>query len=151
MRLALSEAYKGAKKGEGGPFGAVIVRGAKVIARAHNKVLKSKDPTQHAEMRAISMASRKLGRYDLSDCEIYSTTESCPMCFSAIHWARIKRLTFGTRIQDVWKIGFNEMPIPARKMKSLGRTPMLVEGSFLRQECLELLRYWNSLPGKKVY
>ena len=94
MRIALKEAEKGMEKGEGGPFGAVIVKDGEIISKAHNEVLKTNDPTAHAEMVAIRRASKKLGRFNLSDCDIYSTCEPCPMCFSAIHWAKIKKLYF---------------------------------------------------------
>jgi len=151
MRHAIEEAYLGAGKIDGGPFGAVIVKDAEVISSAHNTVLKDGDPVQHAEVRAISLAAVKLGNYDLSGCEIYSTTEPCPMCFSAVHWARIDKLVFGTFIEDVRKRGFNELAIPALTMKELGLSPVVVEEGFMRDECLKVLEYWDGLEEKKVY
>jgi guanine deaminase len=151
MRLAIEDAYKGIKAGHGGPFGAVIVKNGEVLGVDHNMVLINNDPTQHAEVRAITQVSPKEGTYDLSGCVIYATTEPCPMCFSAIHWARIDRLVFGTYIEDVWKLGFNEMPIPAEQMKELGKCPIEIQGGFLREECLKLLEDWNNMPDKKVY
>jgi len=109
MTMAIEEAYAGVKAGHGGPFGAVVVKDGEVLSMAHNTVLEDNDPTQHAEIRAISFAARRLGTYDLTGCSIYSTTEPCPMCFSAIHWASIDRLIFGTDIDDVRKLGFNEL------------------------------------------
>ncbi|MDD8016577.1 MAG: nucleoside deaminase, partial [Acidobacteriota bacterium] len=88
MRLALREARKNLRTLAGGPFGACIVKDGRVVATARNTVLKN-DSTAHAEVNAIRKACRKLDTFDLSGCEIYSTAEPCPMCFSAIHWARI--------------------------------------------------------------
>ena len=116
MKAAIQAAEKGMRKGEGGPFGACIVKGNKILAAAHNEVLK-KDATCHAEINAIRAASRKIKNFDLSGCEIYTTTEPCPMCFAAIHWARIKRVVYGTRIGDVAKRGFNELSISSGAMK----------------------------------
>ncbi|MBF0494494.1 MAG: nucleoside deaminase [Candidatus Omnitrophica bacterium] len=148
MQAAIDEAYRGIRKGEGGPFGAVIVKDGKIIGKCHNTVLKGNDPTKHAEMNAISAVSRKLKNYVLSGCTIYSTTEPCPMCFSAIHWARIDKLVFGTKIQDVRKLGFNELAISAKRMKTLGRSPLVVESGFMRGECIALLKEWKKLEGK---
>jgi len=108
MQLAIEEAKKGIQNKDGGPFGAVIVKDGKVISKAHNMVLKTNDPTNHAEMIAIRKACKKLGRFDLSDCEIYSSGESCPMCFSAIHWAKMKKVYYGCTRKDAEKIGFDD-------------------------------------------
>ena len=151
MLKAIEEARSGSSAGEGGPFGVVIVKDGEVLASAHNTVLKDNDPTQHAEVKAISEASRKLGNYDLSGCDIYSTTEPCPMCFGAIHWARIGRLFYGTDIEDVKKLGFNELAIPARYMKEAGDSPLEIHSGFMREECEGLLKFWENLPDKRVY
>lgn len=108
MKLALKEAELGARKGAGGPFGAVIVRKGKVVSKGRNQVPSSNDPTAHAEIVAIRKAARKLGKFDLSGCEIYSTCEPCPMCLAAIHWARIERIYFGATRKDAAKIGFDD-------------------------------------------
>ncbi len=151
MRIAITEARFGIDRGHGGPFGAVIARGNEVLAIAHNTVLRDNDPVQHAEIRAISLAAKKLGVYDLSGCEIYSTTEPCPMCFSAIHWARIDRLIYGTRIEAVRELGFNELSISAAKMREMGSSPVIIEARFMWNECKGLLEHWSTLPDKKVY
>ncbi|HNX90293.1 MAG TPA: nucleoside deaminase [Candidatus Omnitrophota bacterium] len=151
MKLAIDEAYAGINAGDGGPFGAVVTRNGEVIASAHNTVLKNNNPTQHGEMNAITLASQKLKNYDLSGCEIYSTVEPCPMCFSAIHWARIDKVIFGGNIEDVWKLGFNEMPVSDEKLKELSKSPVIIEKGFMRAECMELLAYWSNLANKKVY
>jgi guanine deaminase len=151
MRLAIKSAHEGIKKSSGGPFGAVIVRGNQRIAVAHNEVLKNRDATCHAEVNAIRLASKKLKRFDLSDCVIYSTTEPCPMCFSAIHWARIAKVIFGTSIADVQKRGFHELSIPSRKMKREGKSPVSLKAGFMKKECSKLLASWDRLEHKKTY
>ena len=150
MLLAIKEAGKNLKKMDCGPFGACIVKGDRVIAVARNTVLKS-DATCHAEMNAIRLASRKLKTFDLSGCVIYSTTEPCPMCFSAIHWARIDKIIYGTTTKDAKKIGFNELEITDSRLKSLGKSKVKLVPAFMRRECLELFRKFNELPNKKLY
>jgi len=147
MREAIKDAFVGIEDKEGGPFGAVIVKDGKIIAKAHNTVLYSRDPTAHAEVNAIREASKKLG-YDMTGCKIYSTTEPCPMCFSAIHWARIGKIIFGTKIEDVKEIGFNEMTIKNHTLKFLGNLNIEIEGDFLTMECFELLEKYKTMHGK---
>ena len=108
MKVAIEEARRGFNRDDGGPFGAIIARDGELIAKAHNEVLKTNDPTAHAEILAIRKACSLLKSYDLSDFEIYSTSEPCPMCFSAIHWSRLKKLYFGTTRDDVSVIGFDD-------------------------------------------
>ena len=151
MRLAIKSARAGIRRSAGGPFGAVIVRGNQLIAVAHNRVLEKHDATCHAEINAIRIASRKLKRFDLSDCVIYSTNEPCPMCFSAIHWARISKVIFGTSISDVQKRGFHELSIPSRKMKREGKSSVSLKIGFMKKECLALLAEWDGKEGKKIY
>jgi len=151
MEAALSEAYRGCTRGDGGPFGAVIVSKGEIVARGHNEVLKRGEPTRHAEMCAISKAARFFRSHLFLGAEIYSTTEPCVMCFAAIHWARMPRVYFGTTIRDVNALGFNELTISNRRLKGLGRSPVEIVPGFLREECRELLEYWRRLPGKKTY
>ncbi len=151
MRLAIETARAHLAALEGGPFGACLVRGDEVLAVAHNTVLKDLDPTCHAEMKAIRLAARKLQSYDLSGCEIYSTTEPCPMCFAAIHWARIDRLIYGTTISEVVRLGFNEITIDNRRMQDLGGSRVSIYHGFLADECRQLLTQWAQIPGRQVY
>ncbi len=150
MEMAIREARKNLRTLDGGPFGACIVREGAVLAVARNTVLRN-DATAHAEVNAIRKACRKLGRYDLSGSIIYSTTEPCPMCFSAVHWARIGTIVYGTNISDARGAGFHELEISNRRLKTLGRSPIAVIGDFLRPECLELFEAWGALPGKLLY
>ncbi len=150
MRLAIKEARKNIKTMEGGPFGACIVKDGRVLAVARNTVLKS-DASGHAEINAIRGASRRIKNFDLSGCAIYSTTEPCPMCFSAIHWAKIGAVIYGTGICDANKIGFNELNISSGKMKKEGSSKVKLFPGCLKKECLDLLREWGSLKNKVLY
>jgi guanine deaminase len=151
MDAALEEAYRGIRRGDGGPFGAVIVWKGEIVARAHNEVLKRSEPTRHAEMCAISKAAPRIGSHLFSGASIYSTTEPCVMCFAAIHWARIRRVYFGTSVADVNALGFNELTIGNRRLKALGRSPVEIVPGFMREECRELLDSWRRLPGRRTY
>jgi len=145
MRRALAEARGNLARPDGGPFGACIVRNGRVVAAARNTVLARRDPTCHAEVNAIRLVARKLGTHDLSGCRIFSTTEPCPMCFAAIHWAGIDEVVFGTRIADVARLGFRELTISNRTMRRLGDSEVRIVAGVLRKECLELLREWEGL------
>ena len=150
MRLAIREARINLKTLDGGPFGAVIIRDGRVLAAGRNTVLR-KDASSHAEINAIRAASESLGTYDLSSCAIFSTTEPCPMCFSAIHWARIDRLYFGTGISDSAGLGFNEMPISNKTLAGMGGSPVKIFPGFMRDECLKILSDWDRLEEKVIY
>ncbi|MCP4650526.1 MAG: nucleoside deaminase [PVC group bacterium] len=150
MKIAIKEAEENLEKPDGGPFGACIVKNDKVISVARNMVLSS-DATAHAEVNAIRLASEKLGKYNLSGCTIYSTTEPCPMCFSAIHWAKIDKVFFGTNIGDVKRLGFNELTIPVFAMKKMGKSKVKLHGNLLLVECRELLNKWKGLKKRVVY
>ncbi|XP_011078743.1 uncharacterized protein LOC105162433 isoform X2 [Sesamum indicum] len=108
LTRAVEEAYRGVECGDGGPFGAVVVRNDEVVVSCHNLVLKQTDPTAHAEVTAIREACKKLNKIELSDCEIYASCEPCPMCFGAIHLSRIKRLVYGAKAEAAIAIGFDD-------------------------------------------
>lgn len=111
LEEAIKEAKKGLENQDGGPFGAIIVKDNKIIGRGHNKVLKEHDPTSHAEINAIKEATTTLQNHDLSGCIIYTTSEPCPMCLSAIIWANIKEIYYGTNRKQVEEIGFRDSQI----------------------------------------
>lgn len=150
MKAAAREAYEGLRLKSGGPFGAVIIRKGGIIARGHNQVTSLNDPTAHAEMQAIRRASRILGRFDLSDCEIYSSCEPCPMCLAAIFWARIKKVYYGCTKKDAERIGFDDNLIYdiLRGKKAGHRLRVNVLG---RKDCLGPFRKWAKDPAKKHY
>ena len=150
MKVAIEEAFKGLNNSEGGPFGAVIVKDGEIIARAHNKVFKDNDPTAHAEMVAIRMASSKLGRFDLSDCDIYSSCEPCPMCFAAIHWAKMKKLYYGCTRKDAADIDFDDKFI-YDVIKGTASKEQVKLVQIDRDECLKPFVQWHSRENKVEY
>ena len=109
MRRAIELARQGMQRGDGGPFGAVVVRDGQIIGEGWNRVLADKDPTAHGEVTAIRDACAKLGTHDLTGSEIHTTGEPCPMCLGAIHWARISKIHFGFRIEEAAKAGFDDL------------------------------------------
>lgn len=150
MRRAIAKAKDGVAAGQT-PFGACIGRDGDVVACEHNQVWQNGDITAHAEVQAIREACRRLGTIDLSGCVIYSTCEPCPMCFSAIHWARISRIVFGARIADAQALGFSELAVPNQTLKELGPSPVEVVGDVLRDECLEVFRLWAEQADRRPY
>ncbi len=150
MRRAVREARRNLIRPDGGPFGACVVKDGRIVAAARNTVLTG-DPTAHAEVNAIRKAAKKLGTFDLSGCEIYSTTEPCPMCFGAIHWARIGRVFYGTGIRDAARAGFHELAISNARMKALGRSRIVLVPGYLRDECLPLFEAWTDRPDRLSY
>ncbi len=150
MDLARKEANRGMNNNEGGPFGAVIVREGKVIAKAHNRVIKTNDPTAHAEMIAIRKASKKLNRFDLSDCQIYATCEPCPMCLAAIHWAKMKVLYYGCTRTDAAKISFDDKFI-YDVIKEKAKKPQVAKYQIERNKCLHLFEDWQKKEDKVPY
>jgi len=150
MKLSIKEARKNIKTLSSGPFCAFIVKNGRLIAAGRNMVLK-KDATCHAEMNAIRLASRKLGTDDLSGCVMYSTTEPCPMCFTAAHWAKIKRIIYGTKTSDAKKAGFNELNISDARLASLGKSKIRLTGGVLANACKCLLKEWSNLADKVLY
>ena len=151
MQRAIDEARKNLKTLDGGPFGACIVKNGRLISAARNTVLSQHDASAHAEINALRLASKKMGSYDLSGCVIYSTTEPCPMCFCAIHWARIKEIYYGTKTADAKKIGFNELNIPDAKLASMGKIRVKLVAGVLLDECWGLFNDWYALPKKEWY
>jgi guanine deaminase len=151
MRMALEACRRGIEAGQS-PFGACIVRTeagrSRVLACTHNHVWLNRDATAHAEIMAIRDACRTVGDVHLAGADIYSTTEPCPMCFTAIHWARIRRIVFAARIEDAAQFGFNELPIGNATLKQLGRSEVELVGDFLRDEAVDLFRQWRQAGGR---
>lgn len=150
MQVAVEEAFTGMRKGDGGPFGAVIVKDGQIIAQAHNEVLKTNDPTMHAEVNAIRQATKLLGRFDLSDCEIYSSCEPCPMCFAAIHWAKMRKLHIGASRFDAAKIGFDDQYIYDVINKTADHQQVAIE-EIDCEACKEPFEEWAMKADKQQY
>ncbi len=128
MRKAIELSVENVKNG-GGPFGAVIVKGDEIVATGVNRVTAHNDPTAHAEVSAIREACRRLGTFDLSGCEIYTSCEPCPMCLGAIYWAHLDKIYYGNNKDDAADIGFDDSFIyeelalpPSKPQESHGRT-----------------------------
>lgn len=149
MELALEEARMGVESGDGGPFGAVIVCNGEAIASAHNMVLRNDDPTAHAEIQAIRKACEILNTPLIPECEIYSTCEPCPMCLSAIMWARIPTVYFGCTKEDAEKIGFIDAFIYHVLDGSNGSE--LKRISLDREGCLPLMEEWEQKQDHGTY
>ncbi len=148
MKIAYEEAITGMSANHGGPFGAVIIKDNKIIASAHNQVLKSKDPTAHAEINVIRKASKILNNFDLSDCTLYTTCQPCPMCLGAIFWSRIKVVYYGATKDDAAKGGFDdhrfyEMMAGNNNEVSLKQID--------HQENAELFQQWNKKTDAQQY
>ena len=150
MRRAISLASQNVREGLGGPFGSVVVKDGEIIGEGTNRVATSCDPTAHAEMLAIRAASAKLKNFDLSGCELYTSCEPCPMCLSAIYWARIERMFYGNSIVEADAIGFSDeflykeitLPVHERKLDAT---------RLLESEALESFRLWEQMDDTISY
>ncbi len=146
MELAKQNAEKGVERGEGGPFGAVIVdKQGNIVSNGNNQVIKNSDPTAHAEIVAIREACEKLHTYDLSDYILYISCEPCPMCLSAIIWANIKEIYYACTRKDAGEIGFRDDMI-YEYLK--GNNPDMIHLNKIdREECLELFKKYKEEGG----
>ena len=150
MKRAVALSRRGMELGHGGPFGAVVVRDDTVIGEGWNEVLRSKDPTAHAEIVAIRNASRKLATYELTGCEIYASCEPCPMCLGAIYWSRIGRVYFAVNRHDAAGIEFLDEFIYEELAKPFDKRAMPI----VHVPCdgaLDVFEAWMHLPGRVTY
>lgn len=150
MRRAIDVTRAGIDAGQS-PFGSVIARDGQVVAATHNTVWLTTDPTAHAEVNCIRAAAAALKTIALTGCTLYSTTEPCPMCLSAIHWAKIERVVFGASIADAADAGFKELFVPATELAKMGGSPLIVEIGLLREECAALFAEWKAAGKGKAY
>ena len=150
MREAIRLSIQKMRAGHGGPFGAVVVRGDKIVGRGWNQVTSTNDPTAHAEVVAIREACRRLKTFVLEGCELYTSCEPCPMCLSAIYWSRLDRLFYGNTRRDAAKIDFDddliyrEVALPIHRRK-------LVMRPLLRKEALAAFQEWREKSDKIAY
>ena len=150
MRMAIELATTNVRSGRGGPFGAVIVRGGKVIATGANQVTASNDPTAHAEVVAIRNACRELATFDLTGATIYSSCEPCPMCLTAILWARCERLYYGNMAADAADAGFDDSYFYQQLRLPAGERD-LPSAVLLRDEALASFVEWRKFEGRVDY
>jgi len=150
MRVAIRKAQDGIAIGQS-PFGSVIVQNDQVIAATHNTVWRDTDPSAHAEVNCIRAAAQVLQTIFLRGCTLYSTTEPCPMCLSAIHWAKIERVVYGAAIADAAAAGFCELYVDAKALAEMGKSPLIVESGLLRAECADLFPQWLKSGKARAY
>lgn len=147
MQIAIQEAREGISNGDGGPFGTAIVRDGVLIASGHNHVLAYNDPTCHGEVDAIRKACKRLGTFDLTGCELYTTGEPCHMCLCACMWANISKIYYGCTIADNEIIGFRD-----NKFDQIfgGRDKL---GDYMteidREACLRLFQDYSKMDATK--
>jgi len=150
MQLAIRLATENVRSGEGGPFGAVVVRDGEVVATGVNRVTSANDPTAHAEVNAIRAACQALGTFQLPGCVLYTSCEPCPMCLGAIYWVRLDSVYFGNTCHDAAEAGFDdshiydEMKVP----RSQRKVPMV---RLLADHAIESFRLWQEHQAKIAY
>ena len=150
LRMAIDASRNGMERGDGGPFGCVIVKDGRVVGSGNNRVTSTNDPTAHAEVVAIRDACKNLGDFQLAGCTIYTSCEPCPMCLGAIYWARPDRIVFAATREDAAEAGFDdqliydELPLPPDKRKF----PM---ERMMRDEAKEVFNAWIAMAGKVKY
>jgi guanine deaminase len=150
MREAIRLSIQMMRRGKGGPFGAIVVKANKIVGRGCNEVTSSNDPTAHAEIVAIRDACRRLKTFQLDECDLYTSCEPCPMCLSAMYWARVRSVFYGNTRRDAARIAFDddfiyrEVALPIRKRK-------LVMKQLLRDEALAAFVEWEKKADKIAY
>jgi len=150
MAEAIRLAVEGVAAGRGGPFGAVVVKDGQIVGRGCNEVTSANDPTAHAEILAIREACKSIGSFHLTDCELYTSCEPCPMCLSAIYWARIERYYFGCTAKDAAAIQFaddfirHELSVPPHE-RTIPAIPLM------RTEALAAFAAWQAKAGRVPY
>jgi guanine deaminase len=150
MRRAIELSRRGMRAREGGPFGAVVVRAGRIVGEGWNRVIATNDPTAHAEVLAIRAACRELGSFVLADCDLYTSSEPCPMCLSACYWARLRRLCFANTVADAAAIGFDDSFI----LGEFGRPRadrLIPAEQFLAEEAIEVFREFAADPNHVRY
>lgn len=150
MAGAIRLSQKMMRANKGGPFGAVVVKNNKIIARGFNQVTFSNDPTAHAEITAIRRACKKLKTFKLTGCELYTSCEPCPMCLGAIYWARPKKVYFANTKKDAAKIGFDDNFIYQELKKPLAKRKLRFH-QMMRKEALKVFKEWQKKSDKTSY
>ena len=149
MKRAIELSIESVNNG-GGPFGCVIVKGEKIVSEGSNKVTSNNDPTAHGEIVAIREACKKINNFSLTGYELYSTCEPCPMCLSAIYWARIDKIYYANTRKDAQKIDFDDSLIYSEFKKNIDKRkiPMI---QMMRDEALKAFELWDKKKDKVKY
>jgi guanine deaminase len=150
LRMALEEAVRGARSARGGPFGALVVQGDRVLAAACNEVTSRNDPTAHAEIQAIRAACELLGSFQLTDCDVYASCEPCPMCLGALYWARPRAVYFAATRKEAAAAGFDDAAIYDELARPLEARTMKIEHVAF-EGTSRPFDVWRGLPGRIKY
>lgn len=150
MAEAIKMAEQNLELNQGGPFGAIIVKDGKIIARGANMVTSNNDPTAHAEVVAIREACRELADFQLTGCDIYCSCEPCPMCLGAIYWARPSRIFFAATREDAAQAGFDDAFIYTEIQAQVSERKIETR-QLLRDDAKGILLKWNNLNRKIPY
>jgi tRNA(Arg) A34 adenosine deaminase TadA len=150
MKKAIALSKKGMESNAGGPFGAIVVCNGKIISKGFNKVTSTNDPTAHAEVTAIRKACKKLGKFQLDDCIIYTSCEPCPMCLGAIYWARPKMVYYACDRKDAAKIKFDDQFIYDEIGKNIDKRKIKFK-QILREEANTVFKKWDQKKDKVKY
>ncbi|HZV35408.1 MAG TPA: nucleoside deaminase [Verrucomicrobiae bacterium] len=150
MREAIRISFQMMRRNKGGPFGAVVVRKGKIISQGWNQVTSANDPTAHAEIVAIREACRRLKTFHLDDCELYASCEPCPMCLSAIYWARVRKVYYANTRKDAAGIGFDDDFIYTEVSRPIAKRKLIMK-QFMHKEALAAFEEWKNKPDKMKY
>lgn len=150
MKVAIQLSEQNVLESLGGPFGAVVVKDGKILAKSANMVTSTNDPTAHAEVSAIRMACKTLNTFDLSGCVIYTSCEPCPMCLSAVYWAKIDTIYYANTRQDAEDIGFNDKFIYDEIQKTLDKRQVPIK-QMMRDEAQGAFKLWDKSAMKTTY
>ena len=150
LSRAIELALKSAKSGDGGPFGAVIVRDGKIISESWNQVIKTCDPTAHAEVMAIRAACTALNSFHLPNTTLYTSSEPCPMCLSAAYWARIERIVFANSRAEAAAIGFCDDELYEELNRHFASRSIVMEHHSM-PEALQPMQYWFNKADRTRY
>jgi guanine deaminase len=150
MREAIRLATENVTSGRGGPFGCVVVKDGKVIATGSNQVTANNDPTAHAEVTAIRNACAVLGTFQLTDCDVYTSCEPCPMCLAALYWSRCRAIYYGNDAADAARVGFDDSFLYEEVKKPLDRRTIPIE-NVLGDEAWESFAAWEKSPFRVDY
>ncbi|HEX4372187.1 MAG TPA: nucleoside deaminase [Puia sp.] len=150
MQEAVKTGLEGMRKSNGGPFGCVIVKDDEIIGRGYNRVTRENDPTAHAEVVAIRDACKNLENFQLTDCEIYATSEPCPMCMGAIYWARPKKIFYANTCKDAADIGFDDSFIYNELNKPEGKRKIEIQ-RLPSDNAKQMFEEWKLKNDKTLY
>ena len=150
LREAIRLSLEKMDAGEGGPFGALVVRDDRIVGTGWNRVTSTLDPTAHAEIVAIRDACARLGTFQLTGCDLYASCEPCPMCLAAIYWARVDRLFYAAAAEDAARAGFDDSWI-AREIVLPPGERSLPTAQHLRQEALAAFQAWAKKEDRVEY